>query len=200
LSAVEVAKPPRITSAIGPSISHPASPLFSASGSKPSPVTVAVIKIGTSRSDAARVAVSRFHGRPSCETRCSLCDSSMMALRVVIPNNVTKPTSEPIVSEPALSAPMSLGAPHGQHAAGERERQVTQNHGDIVPAPEHHAKQHQDAHRGEGRVQQQLALRRFLRLGRTGKLEVNTLRQRHLFRENAPCVGDERLHVARGCR
>lgn len=46
LRAVEVANPPRIMIAMGLSISRPGAPLPSASGSKPKPVTRAVIKIG----------------------------------------------------------------------------------------------------------------------------------------------------------
>ena len=71
LSAVDVSSPPRITIAIGPSISRPGSPLPSASGRSPSAVTSAVIRIGPSRSSAPRIAVSRPQGAPSTATRCS---------------------------------------------------------------------------------------------------------------------------------
>src|SRR6266404_6686400 len=58
---VEVTSPPRITIAIGPSISRPGSPLPIANGSRPSPVTKAVIRMGASRSEAPRRAVSNSH-------------------------------------------------------------------------------------------------------------------------------------------
>ena len=51
---VEVSSPPRITMAIGPSISRPAAPAPRPAAADPSPVTRAVIRIGSSRSDAPR--------------------------------------------------------------------------------------------------------------------------------------------------
>src|SRR5262249_29178522 len=71
LSVVEVTSPPRITTAIGPSISQPASLLLRASGNRPRAVTVAVIRMGTRRSDAPRMAVPKFQVWPSWSTRCS---------------------------------------------------------------------------------------------------------------------------------
>ena len=94
-SAVEVTSPPRITIAIGPSISRPGSPLPIANGSSPRPVTNAAIKIGASLSEAPRSAVSNPQIMPSTLTKCSQCEISMMELRRVIPNRVTKPTSDP---------------------------------------------------------------------------------------------------------
>ena len=71
LRAVEVKRPPRITVAMGPSISRPGSPLPIASGRSPSAVTRAVMRIGTSRSDAPRIAASIPQVSPSTATRCS---------------------------------------------------------------------------------------------------------------------------------
>ena len=62
LSAVEVMSPPRMTMAIGPSISRPGSPLPIASGRRPSAVTSAVMRIGPRRSSAPRMAVSASPG------------------------------------------------------------------------------------------------------------------------------------------
>ena len=59
---VEVTSPPTMMVAIGPSISRPGSPLPSASGSRPSAVTSAVIRIDGRRSAAPRSAVSSAHG------------------------------------------------------------------------------------------------------------------------------------------
>src|SRR5258707_15556266 len=64
-NAADVINPPRITVAIGPSISLPGSPPPSASGSRPSAVTSALIAIGAKRSLAPRSAVSKFHAQPA---------------------------------------------------------------------------------------------------------------------------------------
>ncbi len=63
-STVEVTRPPRITAAIGPSISRPGSPAPSASGSRPRPVTREVIRIGTIRSAAPSKAWPGPRGGP----------------------------------------------------------------------------------------------------------------------------------------
>ena len=102
LRAVEVTSPARITIAIGPSISRPGSPLPIAIGSNPSAATSAVIRTGSSLSEAPRSAVSRPHDAPSAETRCSKWEIIMIELRVLMPNNVTSPTSDPNVSHPPL--------------------------------------------------------------------------------------------------
>ena len=69
-TTVELTSPPTMMIAIGPSISRPGSALPSASGSRPRPVTRAVIRIDGRRSSAPSSAVSRFHGRPSSSIRC----------------------------------------------------------------------------------------------------------------------------------
>ena len=59
---MDVNRPPRITIAIGPSISRPGAPAPKASGSSPSAVTSAVMRTGVRRSVAPRNAAST----PNC--------------------------------------------------------------------------------------------------------------------------------------
>src|SRR5574343_148065 len=69
-SMVEVTKPPTMMVAIGPSISRPGCPLPAASGNSPNAVTSAVIRMDGSRSEAPRIAVSRFQVMFSSSIRC----------------------------------------------------------------------------------------------------------------------------------
>jgi hypothetical protein len=71
LSAIEVASPPTMTSAMGPSISRPGSFMPMASGSKPNAVTMDVMRIGARRSPAPAMAAAGPHRTPSVPTMCS---------------------------------------------------------------------------------------------------------------------------------
>ena len=70
LRIVELNNPPTIIEAIGPSISRPGSPLPNISGSNPSAVTMAVIRIDGNRWEAPKAAVEKFHGKFSFFTKC----------------------------------------------------------------------------------------------------------------------------------
>ena len=67
---VELIRPLTIMLAIGPSISRPGSPLPTTSGSRPKPVTIAVINIDGSLSDAPFNVVEKFQGSFSTSTKC----------------------------------------------------------------------------------------------------------------------------------
>jgi hypothetical protein len=85
---VEVKSPPRMTMAIGPSISRPGAPLPRASGRSPRAVTVEVMRIGAKRSEAPRTAASRPHSIPSFSTRCCLPHAKLyLALEGEIESN-----------------------------------------------------------------------------------------------------------------
>ena len=64
LRSVELTRPPRITIAIGPRSRAPTRPRRARSEGAPSPVTSAVIRIGSNLSLAPRSAVPRFHSAP----------------------------------------------------------------------------------------------------------------------------------------
>ena len=76
LSAVEVKRPPKITIAIGPSISRPASPDPKASGSSPSAVTNAVMQIGVNRS-LATVPLTREQRFPTPFGSCEMTNTDL---------------------------------------------------------------------------------------------------------------------------
>ena len=81
---LEIGKHIRTTTAMGPSISRPGSPLPMASGRQAGAVTNAVIKIGANRSEAPRIAVSRFQVVPSTCTKMLVMRNSMMEFRSLI--------------------------------------------------------------------------------------------------------------------
>src|SRR5712692_4279644 len=140
LRAVEVKSPPRIMIAIGPSTSRPGAPLPIASGSRPSAVTSAVIRIGRSRSEAPRMAASKPQLIPSTETKWSKCEIIMIELRMVMPNSVTNPTIEP-------KRELSAGKQRGKHAANQCERNVHQDQQQVSDIAERDVKQAHDDYR-----------------------------------------------------
>ncbi|SAY50074.1 hypothetical protein KRIGEM_03063 (plasmid) [Komagataeibacter rhaeticus] len=98
LSIIDVMSPPRMTAAIGPSISRPGAFISTARGASPSAVTSDVMSTGTTRSLAPRSAVVTPHVRCSRSTKVSKCEIIITEFRSVIPNRVTKPTVAPRVS------------------------------------------------------------------------------------------------------
>ncbi|AAW59622.1 Putative transcriptional regulator (plasmid) [Gluconobacter oxydans 621H] len=69
LSIIDVMSPPRMTAAIGPSISRPGAFISTARGASPSAVTSDVMSTGTTRSLAPRSAVVTPHVRALLEIR-----------------------------------------------------------------------------------------------------------------------------------
>ncbi len=92
---------------------------------------------------------------------------------MVMPKSVTKPTSEPMVRA-AFARLEEGGQPHRQHAADERERHIGQEQQQVAPAVEHNGQQQQDAHDGDGGVEQQFPLGPLLRLGRAAEHRVGS--------------------------
>lgn len=102
---VEVTRPPRITVAMGPSISRPGSPLSMASGKRPSPVTKAVINMGARRSEVPRRAVSKLQFIPSAETRCFVMRDQHDGISDGDSRQRNERTSEPSERLPPVSQP-----------------------------------------------------------------------------------------------
>jgi hypothetical protein len=110
LSSVDVAKPPRITNAIGYSISWPGLLPVISSGTSAKPVVNAVIRIGARRSSAPRMMSSGPKGTPSSRCRCRSWSINMMPLRAATPRTVTKPMSDPSeMTPPDRKAPATPG-------------------------------------------------------------------------------------------
>src|SRR5262249_7454746 len=118
---------------------------------RPSAVTRAVISTGASRSRAPRKTSSGPHGIPSASCRCCQCDTIMMLFRVVIPNRVTKPISEPTSSTPP--ARNTAATPPTSAEGG-----VAAPHRPPPPPPEHRPQRQQDAREPRRAEPQQLAL------------------------------------------
>jgi len=93
-------RPNRMTCAIGVWISLPGRSPANASGTSARPDANAVMKIGASRSRAPRRTASAKSVTPSSSCRCRMCDTSMMPLRVAMPNTVMKPMIAAIDSTP----------------------------------------------------------------------------------------------------
>jgi hypothetical protein len=96
-----------MTIAIGAGISLPGSPAESAIGTNAKPAARAVIS-GTTRS-VAPCTTADWKSTPSSVSRCLMCDTSMMPLRVAMPKGVMNPT---IDATPARRQPDS-GHPSG---------------------------------------------------------------------------------------
>jgi hypothetical protein len=138
---VDVNRHERMTMAIGASISLPGLPAPSATGISARPAASAVIRIGETRSDAPRRMAFRRSASPSTSIRCRTWETSIIPLRVAMPNRVINPMIDATERVP----------PHKEdacHTSNQRKRQVQHNHEGILKALEcgHHADAHVHAH------------------------------------------------------
>ena len=99
---------------------------------------MAVIRIGISRSCAPRSMASRKSVTPSTCIRCWMCDTSMMPLRVAMPNSVMKPIIDATLSTP----PRGIDA---DDAADQRQRQVQHHEQRIACPPEGEHEDHEES-------------------------------------------------------
>ena len=112
----------------------------------------------------------------------------MIELRRVIPNRVTKPTSEPSERLPPVSSAAATPPTSAKGRLAEHQQQIAAAAGD-------HGQQQNDAQSGQQRVHQQFVARLRLRLDRAGELHVAARRELQL-RDALAGLVHKRLHRA----